>query len=217
MACSLAFLALMTHDDPEVRHTLWHVMLAVAGWSMLAIGCLSSLSPLLGLHRRWSRPNAELPLLALLPHLDNPARIKSTLFGVCLRLPAIRWLAWVVLAWIVVCWHHGNITLDATVVMSAMAVLGMLLITALLLGVLGHRHITRSGMVVLTVYLFLLSLFSGGYALAVMLGSMAFSVVGAMALTLFWGLLLVPLCRFIVNGRRRWRHQPHPFLMLDPY
>lgn len=213
MACCLAFLVLITHGDADGRHSLWHATLALAGWTLLALGCLTSLSPLLSLHRRWSRSHAELSLLALLPHLDHPTRIKSTLFEVCLRQPLIRWLAWVALAWTVMCWRHGGVTSGITLVMAFVAVMGALLIVALLLAVLGHHHITRAGMVVLTVYLFLLSFLSGGYALAVLVGSLVFSAFGVMALALCWGLLLIPLCRFIVDGHRRWRQLPHPFLM----
>ncbi|HET7663018.1 MAG TPA: hypothetical protein VFK31_05190 [Rhodanobacteraceae bacterium] len=208
LAFSLAFFVLVTHDDTHAQHTL----LAVAGWVMLAIGYLASLSPLLGLHRRWSRTNAELPLLALLPHLDAPSRIKTTMLQVCLRLPVTRWLVWTALAWIVACWHHGSITLGITLTMLGLTLFGMLLIAALLLGIVGHQHITRLSMVVLTVYLFVLSLFSGGYALAVLFGRMDFSLPGALMLAFWWVLLLLPLGGFIVNGWRGWQGLPHPFL-----
>lgn len=209
---SLAFFALVTHDDPDAQRTLWHAMLALAGWGMLAIGCLASLLPLLGLHRRWSRTNAELPLLALLPHLDDPSRIKASLLGIGLRLPITRWLVWAVLAWVAACWNHGSVTLGITLTMIGLTLFGMLLIAALLLGIVGHQHITRLSMIVLTVYLFVLSLFSGGYALAVLFGHMDFSLPGVLALAFWWVLLLVPLCGFIVNGWRGWQGLPHPFL-----
>lgn len=212
LAASLVFVAFVAHDDSDARHTLWHMLFALAGWAMLAIGCLASLSPLLGLHRRWSRPNAELPLLALLPHLDAPSRIKASMLHVGLRLPVTRWLVWAALAWIVACWHHGSITLGITLTMAGLTLFGMLLIAALLLGIVSHQHITRLSMVVLTVYLFVLSFFSGGYALAVLFGRMAFSTPGVLMLAFWWALLLVPLGGFIVNGWRGWQSLPHPFL-----
>lgn len=212
---SILFVALIAGGDVKLRYDFMPILVKISGWLVLYIGFVVTLVPMLTLHRRWSSTHAELPLMALLPGLGNTVRLKRTLLQLCLRTPLMPWMIWAPLAWVLMSWRHGDAPLDTALIVIGLASLGSLLTLSLSLGILGHQRLRRGGMITLTVYMLLLSLASGSYALAVGFGGELFSASVATTLALFWALLLVPLVAFIVNGWRRWQQLPHPFLVRE--
>lgn len=209
MLFPLAVLATTMHDDGSMRGMpiVANLLLFVFGF----LGALLALVQALTLQRRWSRHNAELPLLALLPRIGDPARIKRELLRATV-LPTLGLQALLALAILALArslhLDNGSCVL---LLLGQLAGAGMLMALALI--TLGGVRIHDGWRMALTTYGYLLVSASTMLALPlfdaapVMRHSAA--AWGAAAL---WAGLFVPSLRLCQRGWQAYRQRPHPFL-----
>lgn len=177
-------------------------------WMFPVFGLMIVIMPVELLTLRWGRPNAELPLLALLPRLDGAQRIMlCTVIG----RPAIR------LGLLLVVGLAGAAVLDVgwLVVLAMLVVaLGCLgYLVAMALSILGGLSLHAFGRSLLMVILFVF--FTLTVLLPQLRGMLAASAVAAArdALVAVW---LALACWLLWVGHRGWRglqQRPHPFLL----
>jgi hypothetical protein len=192
--------------------TVWHddglimlIWFGAFGSMMLAFFCIGQLSQL------WQKPNAELPLLALLPGLDDGAKVKRDLLRASLLQP-MRVLTLLLLV---------SLTLVGSLHLGTRAALFVLLgqlgamgfVVAFTLTIIGGRPLgpwatgalAIFGCILINVSLFVPTLSNPGQI----------KIGDATLLDLFvvcWMVLAVAL---LWLGRRGWRgliQRPHPFL-----
>lgn len=163
------------------------------------------------LQRRWSRCNAELPLLALLPGLGDSAQARRALLRASL-LPMLGLQTLLLLATMVLLGYlHLTRGGDALLLLSQLA--GMALLVAFDLTVLGNVAIGLGWTTVLLGSGYLLVNASCVVALPLFDGHALVARTGVLtAMALLWASLLTPL---VIVGHRGWRglqRRPHPFL-----
>lgn len=214
MGAMALFFALVSAGDDDPF--LWTLLTRGSGWFLLFGGLIGLLAAGSILKQRWSRHNAELPLMALLPGLETVVDVKRALLQLTLGRSLCYWAALALLSWALISWSNGHVSMWSTALVVATAIFGLLLNWAQTLVVFGHRRLPWSDKLVLIVYLPLLGLASGACALAVLLGGMSLST-GLVWLLIFgWTLLLLPLGRAIVHGWHGFQSQPHVFLVSTP-
>lgn len=164
------------------------------------------------LHRRWSRPNAELSLLALLPHLGGKAPIRHDLLRACL-LPAFAVQCLMTVAVLGVAAH---LHLHAAVLVGLFLaqLLGMAMLAATTLSILGGNII--DGFMPLTMIAFMVIAVLGAVIVSGGTPSLAALASTVLALVLIWSFLFVPLLFVAWKSWRTYQRRPHPFLANQP-
>lgn len=214
---SLLFVLLITLQDVH-RHgaaallAVWHdgglimlIWFGAFGSMMLAFICMGQLWQL------WQKPNAELPLLALLPGLDDSAQVKRDLLHAILLQP-MRALALLllVLLTLTVSLHLGT-RAALFVLLGQLGSIGF--VVAFTLTIIGGRPLgpwatgalTIFGCILINVSLFVPTLSDPGQ---IKLG-------GGTLLELFVVGWIVLAATLLWLGRRGWHglmQRPHPFL-----
>ncbi len=155
---------------------------------------------------RWSRTNAELPLLALLPGLGHGRGARRALLRAAMLVPARDQLVWLTLFVIVAALLHQGWQVDAAMLGMTLVALGMLAASAL--AVLGGSPLCgwpRGFLMLLALALITLT------ALSFTAGPQ-WQPLRLAHLGIGWAALLLWL---LWLGRRGWRglqQRPHPFL-----
>lgn len=214
---SLLFVLLMAMQGAH-RHgaaallTVWHdgglimlIWFGAFGSMMLAFICMGQLWQL------WQKPNAELPLLALLPGLDDSTQVKRDLLHAILLQPIrVLGLLLLVLLTLTASLHLGTraalfVLLSQLGAISFVAAFALTIIGGRPLGPWATGALAIFGCILINVSLFVPTLSDPGQ---IKLG-------GGTLLDLFvvgWVVLAVAL---LWLGRRGWRglmQRPHPFL-----
>jgi hypothetical protein len=158
------------------------------------------------LRQRWSRSNAELPLLALLPGLGDPAQIKRALLRASLPPTLYKQTFLLVVSLLVAAWWHLGIESGLLLLLGQLCGAALLLVLTLMVfaggSLSGSNH---AGLVVLGMVWFWLPLVS---ALVSRVPLPALGLVVAIGWVAAAGVLLW-------LGRRGWRglqQRAHPFL-----
>ena len=185
------------------------------------IGALSSLTvmaapaicifSLLWLGKRWQRANAELPLLALLPGLGNPAGVKRLVLRTVLGLPlALHGLLALLLGMVMLCWH-GHAYMLSFMLLAQLG--GAVVTTAVLLNLFGGRALSPWSIGLILVVAAALTMASLLLpALALGRHPMAQAMPLLPLLPLGWLLLAGAMAWLCRRGWRGLMQQPHPFL-----
>lgn len=176
-------------------------------WGVPFVSALFALLTANMLRQRWSRSNAELPLLALLPGLGDPARIKRALLRASLP-PTLYKQAFLLLASLFMAgWWELGVESDLLLVLSQLC--GAALLSVLTLMVFAGAPLSgssRVGLVVLGLFWFLLPFTS------VLVSHVPVPALGQMV-AIGW---LVAAGVLLWLGLRGWRglqQRPHPFLV----
>ncbi|MBD8872333.1 hypothetical protein [Rhodanobacter sp. DHB23] len=199
----------ITHGDDVLRSIFGNADMLL--FALCIVGAVIALGQVQTLQRRWSRHNAELPLLALLPQLGDAARIKRELLLANL-LPAFAVQALLMLAMLGLA---AGLHLDGDSV--AMLLLGQLtgmgMLATLALVMLGGVPVRDGWLVVLSTCGYLLVNLSVVLALP-MVDDTPFIRLPAVAwaAAIAWAGLSVPLLRLGVRGWQGLQGRPHPFL-----
>lgn len=185
------------------------------------IGALSSLTvmaapaicifSLLWLGKRWQRANAELPLLALLPGLGDPAGVKRLVLRTVLGLPlALHGLLALLLGMVMLCWH-GHAYMLSFMLLAQLG--GAVVTTAVLLNLFGGRALSPWSIGLILVVAAALTMASLLLpALALGRHPMAQAMPLLPLLPLGWLLLAGAMAWLCRRGWRGLMQQPHPFL-----
>ncbi len=199
------------HGDPWRR--IWmSVGVGVVGWIGIfgAVG-LAVVVPT-RLRQRWTRVNAELPLLALLPGLGSASALRGYLLRAVLGKPLMaQALLLVVVLGAAITMHLS----DEMLVCVAFAQLGCAgVVMALVLATLGGRDLPLWGTASLLIVAFLL-ISASTFLPLLTIGKNPwhFSSAEIPMLGAGWLALVVALCWL---GRRGWQglqQRPHPFLV----
>ncbi len=179
---------------------------ALAMWffAMMSLITAQIASQLLDL--RWSRTNAELPLLALLPGLGHDRGARRALLRAAMLVPARDQLVWLALFVIVAALLHQGWQVDAAMLGMTLVALGMLAASAL--AVLGGSPLCgwpRGFLMLLALALITLTVLSFTAGPQWQLLSLAHVGIG-------WAALLLWLLWLGYRGWRGLRQRPHPFL-----
>lgn len=183
---------------------------ALSGLLVMAAPMICIFS-LLWLSKRWQRTNAELPLLALLPGLGDPAGAKRLLLRTALGPPlALHGLLALLLGMIMLFWH------DHAYMLSFMLLAqlgGAVVTTAILLNLFGGRALSPWSIGLILVVasaLTMASLLLPAFALGRHPTAQAMPLLPV--LPLGWLLLAGAMAWLGRRGWRRLMQQPHPFL-----
>lgn len=213
----ILLMVLLQFDDPRSLHGsgLHHAWLdagiGIIGWFGLSGGAMLTALSALVLEQRWSRTNAELPLLALLPGLGDARAVRRHLLLAALGKPV---LAQTLLLMVVVgaarMMHVGT----QAVMFVTVAQLGCAgVLVALALSIFGGRRLPGWGRMVLLISVSALVLFSAMIPL-ITLGSHPWQPgVGLQSVLVAGWLVLAVVLLWL--GRRGWQglqRRPHPFL-----
>lgn len=180
-------------------------------FALCIVGAVLALAQVQTLQRRWSRHNAELPLLALLPGLGDAARIKRELLLANL-LPTFGAQALLTLAMLgLAAGLHLDAGSDLMLLLGQLTGMGMLATLALVM--LGGVPVRDGWLTVLCTCGYLLVNLSVVLALP-MVDDQPFmhQPAVAWAAAIAWAGLSVPLLRLGVRGWRGLQGRPHPFL-----
>jgi hypothetical protein len=211
----LATLRQVSDDQPHaIAYTIVLSMFASTPVIAFALGLFGAvLGPVRAdaLRARWSRDNAELAILALLPGVGDAAHAKRALLGASL-LPTLLAQAALLAGMLgVALWTHlpgGNVAL----LLLAQGA-GMIATFALSVAVLGGTAWQRGWQSVLIIAAIVMMVTTTGAALFRFGDNLLASRLAASPIFLaLWSALLVAL---LAIGRRGWRafwRQPHPFL-----
>jgi hypothetical protein len=215
---ALAFMALVffgaTLDDHSVARALHYAFsrdgFVALSWLFAVFSLALVMAPVELLTLRWSRMNAELPLLALLPGLGGASGSKQLLLGVTLGRPGRHLLLLLLIGWL------GAAALDAgwpvalamlVVALGCFAYLG-----AMALSIFSGRALSSFSKSLLMLGMFVL------LSLTVLLPQLwrDWDVLNAAraddALVVTWLALAVLLLWLARRGARALRQRPHPFL-----
>ncbi len=188
----------------QTAETLQGLLIGSLGMTAICAGPMIGMLSLLWLSKRWQRVNAELPLLALLPGLGDPAQARRHLLHASLDLPlALHALLVLLIGIAMLCWH-GHVTMLSFLLLAQ---LGAAAVTvAVLLNLFGGRH---------------LSIWVNG---SVLTASFVLTLLSLVLPAMSWGrdpvagaeAMLPPLAAGMIwLARRGWRElmqRPHPFL-----
>lgn len=205
-----AWVVFVVVSDGESLARIWSgdglVVLLLAGAGgivMTSLLCLTSLTI------RWSRTNAELPLLALLPQLGHD--VKGNLLRAAL-LPPVRKLL-LAAALVLAVLPRMGLRRDMSVLLLVIGTAGFVAVFGL--RILSHCQLQRCearAAVILGFVLFVGTFISGEWAIDPHGDASVMNLVWTMLLA-GWTVLAVMLCRL---GRRAWQvfaRRPHPFLV----
>ncbi|TAN02808.1 MAG: hypothetical protein EPN36_15415 [Rhodanobacteraceae bacterium] len=157
---------------------------------------------------RWSGAHAELPLLALLPGLDDTADLKGATLRACLLQPAITLLIGLALMWAVGFSLHApwlSLLLDFLFIAGCAG-----LTSAIVLGALGGRPLSN----VVLGWLLVVMLSLAGISLGIGHSTTTAGIHTIVVQSVFVALWLVMLAVIAWLARRGWRalqQRPHPF------
>ena len=207
----LALLIQWGQHDKQTADVLEGVLIGSLGMTGICAGPVIGILSLTWLSKRWQRTNAELPLLALLPGLGDPAQARRRVLRAGLGLPLILHALLVMLTGItMLCWH-GHVAMLSFLLLAQ---LGTAAVTvAVLLNLFGGRHLSIwvNGSVLAASFVLTL--------LSLVLPAMSWGrdpVAGAeMALQPLVAAWLLLTAGMIWLARRGWRElmqRPHPFL-----
>lgn len=211
----MALLLLVVTAGDHVGVRLMHYLLSpdgfvVSGWMFAMLSLLVVVTPVELLALRWSRPNAELPLLALLPGLNAVHDIKRVLLHAALRRPT-AWLGLLLLlGWIGATVFGVGWPLVLAMLVVALGCLGYLY--AMALSIFGGRPLHGLGNSLLMIGMF--ALLSLTMLLPQLWHDWAAQSVARTdaALAASWLVLLLFLYWLGSRGRRALQRRPHPFL-----
>lgn len=166
---------------------------------------------LLWLSKRWKRTNAELPLLALLPGLGDPAGAKRLLLRTVLGLPlALHGLLVLLLGMVMLFWH-GHAYMLSFMLLAQVG--GAVVTAAVLLNLFGGRALSPWSIGLILVVANVLTMASLLLpALALGREPMAQAMPLLPLLPLGWLLLAGAMAWLGRRGWHRLMQQPHPFL-----
>jgi len=208
-----ALILLLSSSSP----TDYASILSASGGGALLLFYLATTGPLLvithmkTLQRRWNRPNAELPLLALLPGLGDAARRRRALLDAALR-PTLGVQAVVLLAIALLAVHLRLAGHDlALLLLGQLAGMGMTCASGMAVMGGAWTQPWRATALMILGYL----LINAGNTLASPLFDDHPGLHGPAAtvvLAVLWASFLVPLLRLGLRGWRGLRRRPHPFL-----
>lgn len=196
------------HQTAEILHG---VLIGSLGMTGVCAGPVIGMLSLTWLSKRWQGVNAELPLLALLPGLGDPAQAKRRVLRAGLGLPLALHALLVLLTGVaMLCWD-GHLAMLSFLLLAQ---LGATTVTvALLLNLFGGRHLTIwvNGSVLAASFMLTL--------LSLVLPAMSWGrdpVAGAEAtllpLVAAWLLLAAGMIWLARRGWRELMQRPHPFL-----
>ncbi len=210
----LLAVALLIHwgqNDNQIADILRGLLIGSLGMTSVCAGPMVGVLSLLWLSKRWQGTHAELPLLALLPGLGDPAQARRQVVRAGLGLPlALHALLLLLVGIAMLCWHGHGVMLSFLL----LAQLGAAAVTvALLLNLFGGRRLsiwTNGSVLAASFMLTLLSL---------LLPAMSWGrdpVAGAQSallpLVVAWMLLAAGMIWLARRGWRELVQRPHPFL-----
>ncbi|HEY0197848.1 MAG TPA: hypothetical protein VGC19_04800 [Rhodanobacter sp.] len=201
----------LSHADSQVGDAVKGAIFGALGSLSVIAGPMISLLTMVWISKRWQRSNAELPLLALLPGLGDPARTKRSLLRVGLGMPLVLHALLVLLVIVVMLFWRGHVQLLSFMLLAQF---GAATITAaIVLNLFGGRAL-KTPAISLTLFavfaLTVLSLVLPAVAQGNHPASWALSLLPPLVLA--W-LLLVAAMYWL--GQRGWRdlmQSPHAFL-----
>ncbi|MHB1273399.1 MAG: hypothetical protein ACYCZD_11650 [Rhodanobacter sp.] len=204
----------LSRDDHTVGQLAAYVFsrrgFLFAGW-IFAVFCLVLVLGVVELLTlRWSRVNAELPMLGLLPGLGQTGEIKRMLLRTAIKRPASQLGVLCVVGLIVAAHLHAGRPVELAMLMIALACLGYLV--AMALSIFGGRPLPGFGKALLMIGMFVL------LSLTVLLPMLwhdwaeLFVVRAGDTLGAAWFALALFLLWFGHRGWRGLRQRPHPFL-----
>ncbi len=209
MLLPILVIAVASHGDDVMRSIFNNAHMLAFG--LCIVSAVLALAQVQTLQRRWSRHNAELPLLALLPGLGDAAHVKRELLLANL-LPTFGIQAVLTLAMLVLAagLHLGA---DSDTVLLLGQLTGISMLIAMDLVTLGGVQVRGGWLMALCTYGYLLVNLSVVLALP-MFGDEVLirhsDVAWVTAIT--WAGLLAPLLRLGVRGWHGFIARPHPFL-----
>lgn len=209
MLLPICVMAVASHDDDVLRSIVDNAN--VLAFGLCIVGAVMALAQVQTLQRRWSRHNAELPLLALLPGLGDAVRIKRELLLANL-LPTLGMQALLMLAMLgLAAGLHLDAGSDVVLLLGQFTGMGMLV--ALALSTLGGVGIHNGWLTALVIYGYLLINASCVLALPLFDGVplMQHPTVAWIA-AILWAGFFVPLLRIGQHGWYAYQQRPHPFL-----
>ncbi|MDE3073269.1 MAG: hypothetical protein KGJ63_11090 [Pseudomonadota bacterium] len=204
----------IAHFDATANHWLQYALsrrgLPLSSWvcALFCLALVSMATELLTL--RWSRVNAELPLLALLPGLGRVGDIKHLLLRTAIQRPASRLGLLCAVGLLVAVHLHAGWSVELAVALLVLVCVSYLV--AMALCIFGGRPLPGSGRALLLIGMLVLLSVSAwwptlqhdwdGRVLPSLADALA-AIWSALVLFLFW------------LGYRGWRglqQRPHPFL-----
>jgi hypothetical protein len=203
--------ALLILRFPQQMLDLWHALTFYGlAWLFGFASVLAALMTVSLIQQRWSRANAELAMLALLPGLGHGAAlIRRLLRASLLPTLCIQCVAVAALICFAVAYHAEGMDLTLAILTQidallfapafALAVIGGFAIPAWMGGLIAGLSFSLVGI---------------GTGISAMVGS-AYSVNPILSASIFggWVLLLVFLCWLGLQGWHGLRRRPHPFLL----
>lgn len=184
--------------------TPWAGMLA---WFGGFIGLLVALLVVMQLGQRWQKDNAELPLLALLPGLGTPARLRRDLLAASL-LPGVGVQLLLLAALVALAWYvHTGWTAVLALLLAQATGIGVLV--AFTLAIIGGRPLPGWGTGTLSVACFVVITTGLLFALLDRSAHGMLLLVAASA----WVVLALVLAWLGWRGWRGLQDRPHPFIV----
>lgn len=185
-------------------------MLALAMIGMMLASAMIAfrmLSALAQLRNTWSRPNAEVPLLALLPNLQPEGRSRRWLLGVITR-PLWWYLALQLLCCLLMIYAEH---LSAGLIVLILALfIGTATGTVVLPLLTWGSH--RTGLARFLWFVLVCLVFATLVAISLPVVGVPEALITTQVFALLWALYIVCLAGFGWRGWLRWRTWPHPFL-----
>lgn len=212
-AFGLIYFAL-TLDDQGFSRALHYIFsrngFRALSWVFAVFSLAVVMMPVELLTLRWSRPNAELPLLMLLPGLNPAQRGKSALLHAAIGLPGIRLGLLLAVGWIGAASVGSGWSVGPLMLVIALGCLGYLL--AMVLSVLGGSPLPGLAKVVLMIGLS--ALMGLSMLLPQIWNDWSTRSVAQAEGVLAAGWIVIALVLFWL-ARRGWQglqRRPHPFL-----
>ena len=206
---SLLVMAMANHGDAFMHDVSGRI--AFAMFFLSIFGSALALAQAQMLQNRWKRPNAELPLLALLPDLGDGAQVTRALLQANL-LPALCVQALLALA-ALGCAAALRMDAGTCVVLLLGPLTGAALAIAFALTTLGGVRIRDGWQVTLALWGYLLICLTPMLALPLFANQPPIRhPVVALIAAIAWATLFAPLLRLAQRGWRGLQQRPHPFL-----
>jgi len=181
------------------------------GWLGAMGGTLLMATTVMALTQRWSKVNAELPLLALLPGLGNGMTLRRMLLRAGLGMP-LAWMLPLLLLMLFAAWQMQlNVLGFAFITIAQLG--NMATMVALVLSIFGGRMPRAWATVLLICGVFILGSLSTFMPSATM-GAHSWQFGGYLLLAIGAGWLAIAgvLLWLGLRGWRGLRERPHPFL-----
>lgn len=196
------------HHAEHFNESLVHTgLVGMLLWGIGFGGSMLALLPIAQLAQRWTKQNAELPLLALMPGLGDAQDVKRRLLCASLLPPLAALAALIVLAWILATLLHASTAGTYALVLTLCG--AMAFVSAFVLSVIGGRPLGRwpsVGLCLLGYVLFSVGVFVPMMSSGDQIHSYLVWFLGA------WAVLLALLAWLSLRGWRGLAQRPHPFL-----